>query len=514
MISGDVLIAGAGPTGLVMALCLTRLGVKVQIIDRAAGPGANSRALAVQARTLELYRQLDLSDAVAARGAHAQAVSYWLAGERRARVPLGALGEGLTPYPYVLSFPQDEHERLLVERLEALGGRVQWHTELLDLSDRGSHVTAHVRGPRGDESPCEVAYIVGCDGAHSKVREATGIPLHGGTYPKQFYVADVRASGPAINGEAHIALDHADFIVILPMPTAGHVRLVGIASDDQLGPGQTLSFDAVSTKAIASLKVHVEQISWFSTYRVHHRVADHFRAGRAFLAGDAGHIHSPVGGQGMNTGIGDAINLAWKLAAVLRKEAGDGLLDTYEAERIVFARQLVQTTDRVFTLATTTGPLADFVRTRLMPLIIPTVTHLPGATRFLFRAISQTELNYRHGLLAEGRAGSVHGGDRLPWAGPGGADNFGSLATMTWQAHVYGTAREDLLSWCRSHGLPVHVFPWTAGHNKAGLARDATYLLRPDTYVALADPSGSPDALERYFSARGIGLPQPAATTG
>jgi hypothetical protein len=257
-------------------------------------------------------------------------------------------------------------------------------------------------------------------------------------------------------------------------------------------------------------------VNWFSTYHVHHRVTEHFRKGRAFLLGDAAHIHSPAGGQGMNTGIGDAINLAWKLAAVLAGQASDSLLDTYEAERIGFANRLVATTDRVFSFATAEGRIADIVRTRLAPLILPRVIALEPVREYIFRTVSQITLNYRGTPLSAGSAGHVHGGDRLPWAPGDGADNFSSLSAMTWQIHVYGTARAELADWCAKRYTPLHVFDWRPEHEAAGLARDAVYLLRPDTYVALADASGSPEPLDRYCTERGLLLggdhsPQPRA---
>jgi len=217
-----------------------------------------------------------------------------------------------------------------------------------------------------------------------------------------------------------------------------------------------------------------------------------------FLMGDAAHIHSHAGGQGMNTGIGDAINLAWKLAAVLAGHAPDTLLDSYEAERIGFARRLVATTDRVFSFVTAEGRTADIIRTRVAPVIIPTAMAFEAAREYLFRTVSQITLNYGDGPLSFGAAGHVHGGDRLPWVPLNGKDNFESLAAMTWQVHVYGSARAQLADWCACHDVPLHVFDWQQKHEAAGLARNALYLLRPDTYVALADPSGAPDALERY----------------
>ena len=250
----------------------------------------------------------------------------------------------------------------------------------------------------------------------------------------------------------------------------------------------------------------MRKVNWFSTYHVHHRVADHFRKGRAFLLGDSAHIHSPAGGQGMNTGIGDAINLAWKLAAVLTGHASDKLLDSYEAERIGFARRLVATTDRVFSFVSAEGRIADIVRTRLAPVLLPKAIEFEAVREFIFRTVSQIMLNYRGGPLSAGTAGHVHGGDRLPWVPVEGRDNFASLVKMTWQVHVYGLAKPELADWCGSHDIPLYVFDWQFEHEVAGLVRDALYLLRPDTYVALVDVEGTPDILDRYCADHGIRL--------
>ena len=274
--------------------------------------------------------------------------------------------------------------------------------------------------------------------------------------------------------------------------------------DERADHADTLKFEDVSAAAITHMGLKVRRVNWFSTYRVHHRVTDHFRKGRAFLLGDAAHIHSPAGGQGMNTGIGDAINLAWKLAAVLGGRAGDALLDSYEAERIVFARRLVASTDRAFSVATADGPVADILRTRIFPAIAPRLTAFEQVREFMFRTVSQITLNYRGGPLSQGAAGKVHGGDRLPWAPAGGVDNHAPLSAIAWQVHVYGAAGTELAAWCEAKGLALHVFEWDRAYGEAGLTRDAAYLMRPDTYVALVDPSGSPAALERYFAERGI----------
>jgi 2-polyprenyl-6-methoxyphenol hydroxylase-like FAD-dependent oxidoreductase len=510
MMRSDVLIIGAGPTGLVLALWLTKLGVKVRIVDKTAEPGTTSRALAVQARTLELYRQLDLAGTVIARGHKVPAVNLWVRGESAARLSFENVGAGLTPYPFLQMFPQDQHERLLIERLEALGVTVERRTELTGFAQDENRVIARLRGPDGQEVECEASYIAGCDGARSVVRETIGTGFPGGTYRQIFYVADVEAAGPALNGELHVDLDEADFLGVFPLAGQGRARLIGTVRDERADRADTLTFKDVGDRAINHLKVGVRKVNWFSTYHVHHRVTQHFRKGRAFLLGDAAHIHSPAGGQGMNTGIGDAINLAWKLAEVLARRAGDNLLDSYEAERIGFARRLVATTDRAFSFVTAEGRLADIVRTRVAPVLIPMALAFSPVREFMFRTISQITLNYRRGPLSQGAAGKVHGGDRLPWALVDGVDNFASLATMGWLVHVYGSASAELAAWCAAQNVPLHAFEWRSEYGAAGLARDALYLLRPDTYVALADSSGAPSALDRYFADHSINLAPPS----
>ena len=504
MLHTDVLIIGAGPTGLVLALWLTRLGVKVRIIDKTAEPGTTSRALAVQARTLELYRQLDLADLVVEHGHKVPAVNLWVKGEPAARLPFETVGEDLTAYPFLEIFPQDQHERLLIERLQKFGVRVERRTELMRFTDEGARVTARLRGPGGQEEDCKATFIAGCDGAHSMVREILGTGFSGGTYRQIFYVADVEAAGPSINGELHADLDEADFLAVFPLAGEGRARLIGTVRDERAEHAETLKFEDVSSRAIDSLKVRVKKVNWFSTYRIHHRVTEHFRKGRAFLLGDAAHIHSPAGGQGMNTGIGDAINLAWKLAALLAGHAPDSLLDTYEAERIGFAKRLVATTDRVFSLATAEGRIADIIRTRIVPVIFPKVVALEPVREYIFRTVSQITLNYRGTPLSVGSAGHVHGGDRLPWVPSQGSDNFASLSRMNWQVHVYGAARPELTKWCAARNIELHVLTWTPHCQAAGLARDALYLLRPDTYVALADASGAPEAVDRFCAEHGL----------
>jgi 2-polyprenyl-6-methoxyphenol hydroxylase-like FAD-dependent oxidoreductase len=502
----DVLIVGAGPTGLVLALWLVRLGVRVRIVDRTMEPGTTSRALAVQARTLELYRQIGLADAVVERGRKVLAANLWVSGSKVARAVFGELGAGLSPFPYAEIFPQDEHERLLIERLAAAGVEVERQTTLLDFEDVGSGVRARLQRGNGTPATCHAAYLAGCDGAHSSVREGLKVGFPGGTYSHLFYVADVEATGAVTNGELHVALDRADFLAVFPLKGDGRARLVGTVRDDAGRPGDDLSWDDVSRRVLDAMRIDVRHVHWFSTYRVHHRVADRFRGGRAFLVGDAAHIHSPVGGQGMNTGIGDAVNLAWKLAAVVAGRADISLLDSYEPERIAFARRLVASTDRAFTAVTSAGAIARLLRLKFVPLVFPAITRLSSLRRLMFRTISQTAVNYRGSNLSEGRAGAVHGGDRLPWVkvnSNGDADdNFTPLTSLDWQVHAYGGAAPAVQAACDGLGLPLHVFPWRPEMGDAGFQRDAVYLVRPDGYVALAQPEAAATAIASYFEAR------------
>lgn len=497
-----VLIVGAGPTGLVLALWLTRLGVRVRIIDVTAEPGTTSRALAVQVRTLEFYQRIGLADDLARRGCQVTSVSFWAGGKKRGRpVAFGGMGKGLTPFPYALIFPQDEHEKLLIERLAAAGVAVERQTELLSLQQKTDRVEARLKLPDGSEETCQAAYVAGCDGAHSTVREELGIGFPGGSYEHLFYVADVEARGAAIDGQLHVALDTADFLIVFPLKGDDRARLVGAMRREPEREGEKLSWDDVSKQVIDWMRIDVKKVNWFSTYHVHHRVANQFRRGRSFLLGDAAHIHSPVGGQGMNTGIGDAVNLAWKLAAVLDGRANEAILDSFEAERIGFARRLVATTDRAFTFVTSRGPIARQIRRNVAPYIIPVLFEIKAFRRLMFRTVSQTAINYRESPISAGRAGAVQGGDRLPWIqnAAGTKDNFASLSTLDWQVHVYGVPSPELSAFCRNRKLPLHAFPWHTDMERTGLTRDALYLVRPDGHVALADARATMVDLGAYL---------------
>jgi 2-polyprenyl-6-methoxyphenol hydroxylase-like FAD-dependent oxidoreductase len=506
--TADVLITGAGPTGLVLALWLQRLGVRVRIVDKVAEPGTTSRALVVHARTLEFYHQIGIAESVVRQALKFAAVNLWVRGQKRARIVLGDIGAGVSPYPFMLIFPQDEHERFLIEQLRVAGVQVDRPTEVVGFEERDNRVAVRLRRADGTEETCVAAFLAGCDGARSIVRETLQTGFPGGTYNHMFYVADVEGTGPIMNGELSLALDDADFLAVFPMSGDGRARLIGTVDDTvQRKHDGPLQWSDVSRDVIERLGTDIQHVNWFSTYHVHHRVAAHFRVGRAFLLGDAAHVHSPVGGQGMNTGIGDAVNLAWKLAAVLQEHADDRILDTFEVERIAFAKRLVASTDRGFQVVISDGAIARFVRLRVVPRILPAIFTSALMRRFMFRTVSQTAIEYRDSALSVGRQGRIRGGDRLPWvrlepSHGGPADNFAVLASLDWQVHVYGDVAPAIAEFCKTSGFSLRAFPWQNDMRSHGFVRDAAYFVRPDGYVGFVDLDPSATELQRYVADR------------
>jgi 2-polyprenyl-6-methoxyphenol hydroxylase-like FAD-dependent oxidoreductase len=498
-----ILIVGAGPTGLVMALWLTKAGVPVRIIDKASGPGTTSRALVFHARNLEFYRQLGIDQVALERGIQTNSGNLWVRGQAVAKLPFGDFGRGLSRYPYALIFPQDLHEEMLVELLEALNVYVERETELLDLALLENGLKITLRKSTGEKETYEVGYLAGCDGARSTVREKLGVQFPGGTYSDVYYVADVKGTGPVVNGEVNIALDDADFLAVFPMKGEGRIRLVGAVHQD-VKDTKDLVWEDVSPRIIQRLGLNVNEMKWFSSYRVHHRVVFTFQKRRAFLLGDAAHIHSPVGGQGMNTGIGDAVNLAWKLAAVWKGDSPPQLLETYEPERIAFARRLVATTDRVFAFVSARGPFATWLRLNVVPRLFPALFQFAAVRRTMFRIVSQVAIQYPQSALSQGPEGTSKGGERLPWVQFVDAqgfhrDNFACLSSMNWQVHCYGTPSPGLKTVCEVSGVEMHVFPWQAEMEKAGLKRSAAYVIRPDGHIGIVDGQNDTHQVSSYL---------------
>ena len=490
----QVLVVGAGPTGLVLALSLARTGVPVRVVETRPGVARESRALDVQARTLEHYRQLGVVDGLLERGVRVRRVAVRVGGRQVSATDVTGFGRGLSRYPFILCCPQDEHEALLVDALAAAGVAVEWGTRLSALADLGERMQVTLTGPTGAPEVAEVAYLAGADGAHSTVRELAGVDFSGDTSEQTYFVADVRATGDAHGAAAEpgsftFCLSAEDFMLVVPARRGGTQRVIGLLPSTLPGSGPP-TFAALRATLETTTGLVGTTENWFSTYRVSHRLAERFRVGRVFLLGDAAHLHSPLGGQGMNTGVADAVDLGWKLAAVLQHRAGPGLLDTYGPERLRFARSLVATTDRLFRLVDGPGGGHRLARSLLFRWLLPAALAVPPVRTWLCARIGQVQAEHRPSTLSSGRAGRVRGGDRLPWVElPGGGDTHEPLAARDWQLQVHGSLRPELGAAAAERGVAVHVVPWTARSRAAGLRRDAAYLVRPDGYVALADPA-------------------------
>jgi 2-polyprenyl-6-methoxyphenol hydroxylase-like FAD-dependent oxidoreductase len=518
----DVLIVGAGPTGLMLANQLARRGVRALIVDRHAGPARETRALGVQARTLEIYARLGIVDQALELGKRATGANLWVQARRTARIPLGDIGRDISPYPYLLILGQDDNERLLGEALRHRGMAVRWNTELVGLAQAPDRVQATLRQPDGTQREISAAWLAGCDGARSAVRELSGIPFEGAPYEHVFFVADTQVTGPMFPGELNVYLWRQGFHLFFPMRGADHWRVVGILPEAMRGRDDLAFEDVVpAVRREAGVALDFKACAWFSTYRIHHRRARRFRDRRAFLLGDAAHIHSPVGAQGMNTGLQDAYNLAWKLALVTSGRADARLLDSYEDERIPVATRLLDTTDRAFSLIVSDTWLAGLLRTRVLARVAALAMKLGPARTFAFRTVSQTGIRYPASPLSETLAGLDGGapraGDRFPWlklklrADRAPEDLFDTLDDTRFTLILVGQPVPavppqlgDLLRMLAVPDDPAN--DRALAH--AGIPRPSFYLLRPDGHVGLAGTRFDPDAASRYLAGR-LGLHAP-----
>ena len=486
----DVLVAGAGPTGLMLANWLVKLGVRVIVADGKPGPTRESRALVVQARSLEIYDQLGLGDEVLAAAYRAQALAPGFEARVFGKIPVGAIGEGQTPFPFIEVLEQGRNEEILYASLQKLGGDVRWGAPVAGLVPAGDGVEATVGG-----SAVHARFCVGADGANSAVRQARGIAFDGVTNPYRFYVIDAEAAGGLVEAAINVRMGRDDFLVAFPMSDRGDWRLIGAARDTD-GDGEVSEQDA-KDRLHDAFAVTYPRSRWYATYKVHHRVAAAFRDGPFLLAGDAAHVHSPVGGQGMNTGLQDAHNLAFKLADVLQGRASDAWLDRYEAERRPVAKTLVATTDRMFSFITSRKFGQRTLRRLLIPVVVPVgvrVVPSTGGGSRLFGYVSQIRIHYWFSPTAKREAGGHRDpvvGRRLPWAG----DNFDGLRALQWQIHAYGGVQESEVP---DLGLPVHVFPAAP---RTALQPGQLYLVRPDGFVAArATPAEAATTFERALA--------------
>lgn len=486
----DVLVVGAGPTGLMLANQLGRRGVAVRIIDRHSGPAQESRALGVQARTLEIYAHLGIDRRAIELGRPGTGANLWANGRRMARVPLGEAGRLVTPYPYILILGQDDNEHLLGELLPRWNLAVEWNTELVALEPSEDRVAATLARPDGSRERVEAAWVAGCDGTRSAVRELNHIGYPGGAYEHVFFVADTTVRGNMVAGEVNIYLWRSGFHLFFPMRGENHWRIVGILPPD-LSDREARFDDVVpSLRGEAGADLRFEGCSWFSTYRIHHRRAARFRDRRCFLLGDAAHTHSPVGAQGMNTGLQDAYNLGWKLALVTQGRAGAALLDTYEEERVPVAQRLLATTDRAFRVVVSDHPLAGLLRTEVLARIGAFAMSREWVQAAAFRVVSQTDIHYRQSRLSRSLEGipanAPRAGDRFPWMHLDGEDLFRRLDDTRFHLLVFDRENGEVDS---DPLLTVHRFAASSANDREldrlRIPQRSFYLLRPDGHVGI-----------------------------
>ncbi|MER6948267.1 FAD-dependent oxidoreductase [Nonomuraea sp. NPDC000554] len=359
--SADVLVVGAGPAGLTLATALAQQGVDAVLVDKADGPASTSRASVVHARTLEVLRAIGVSDELVSRGVTVPRFTV----RDRDRILLTVPFDDLpTDFPFTLLVPQDVTEQVLLDRLRNAGGTVHRRHEVTAVDQDPSGVTAKT----ADGRLIRASYVVGTDGMHSTVRERSGIAFTGDTYAQSFVLADVRLAHAGTADEVALYFAPEGVTVLAPLPGGRH-RIVATVDE---APEHLTVADLQALLDARGPRTHpatVTDLVWSSRFRVHHRLADHYRAGRLFLAGDAAHVHSPAGGQGMNTGIQDALNLAAKLTEVLRDGAPATALDAYEAERRPVAEEVVAFTHRMTKIATVgNGPLRSLRNTALRAL--------------------------------------------------------------------------------------------------------------------------------------------------
>lgn len=420
----EVLIVGAGPTGLSLALQLQRFGVRPRIVDRRPDRVQESRALAIQPRSLELLRPPGIARTLARRGNDAVGVRLH-AGNRVVSIPLFDLGLDDTEYPFLLFLSQAETEEVLGEYLAGRGVRVERGVELTGFEAGEEVVACRLRRADGRTERIEASYLVGCDGAHSTVRHGAGIAFEGSAYPQTFVLADLEVKGGLEPDCVHAYTGARGTLFFFPLGHPATWRLQSMQSHSKDDEDRSRATGEPSLEALQKIvdgftdgDLRLHDPAWRTYFRIHRRQAATYRAGRVILAGDAAHVHSPAGAQGMNTGIQDAWNLGWKLALVVRGRARAALLDSYEAERWPVGRSVLRLSDRPMRIATSARWPFRVIRTHLAPRALSLAKHFSGVRARVFRRLSQLDVRYRDSpVVQEGEPRLRSGpraGDRLP----------------------------------------------------------------------------------------------------
>ena len=521
----DVLIIGAGPTGLTMATLLAHSGVKVRILDKKVGLSHETRAIVVHAKTLELWDKLDLTEKALENSERLASAQLWTHGKRVGRLTFLKNGmDKRAPYPFGLIYGQDQTEHLLLQSFAEAGGKVEWNTELLSMEQSQNSVRVRVRTSDGGEDTIEAQWIVGTDGLHSPVRHALSLGFVGENYVQNLFIADLDVKWEPNQRMFGMDLIRQGFFLFVPMHGEEKVRLFGTLSPE-LADRDTITLDDVRGMLDTQSGLHVDilQSHWISVYRTHLRLAEHFRVGRAFLMGDAAHIHSPAGGQGMNTGIGDAFNLAWKLALVVKGQAHEMLLDSYEAERIPFARAILRGSDLGFQILATTNPFFQLIKMYVFPPLFALVSSLPPFQRNFFWLLSQLWTSYRNSPAVTDVGHVKKGpqaGDRAPYgffeAGPdAGTSIFTLLKGQEHHLFLFAGSKlpspltdfqgleERVHSLLDDYAVPIHAHVVSSGNRKLHTlykAEEPTLILvRPDGHIAYRGGAEDLDSLKSYL---------------
>ncbi len=361
-----VLIIGAGPTGLMMACELQRHGIACRLIEKATVPCDKSRALVLHARTLEILECMGIVERFIDRGCPAYGASLYHAGERIVHLDMSELQ---SPYPFSLMIAQSETERLLADEFVKNGGTIERGIELLKLSQGKGGITVTVKNVKGKEEGLVAQWLIGCDGAHSTVRKALELPFEGSAYEERFGLVDCMVKSDLPDDEISTFFHEDGAFVFFPLGKKRFRIIVNVPSSQVIGDAPSLSDMQVFADRRGPGNIKLHDPIWLAWFTIHQRSVSKYRVGRVFLAGDAAHIHSPIGGQGMNTGMQDAFNLAWKLALALRGNGDEKLLDSYNDERLPVGQQLLKGTDLATTVATLRNPLAQQIRNHVMSFL-------------------------------------------------------------------------------------------------------------------------------------------------
>lgn len=531
----EIVVVGAGPTGLTVACELARQGVPCRVVDQAAEPSSSSRAIAVFPRTLEILDGIGAAQPLIDCARPMQVANFYSRGSRIGRVSMTGLSG--TRFPFSLAVPQAQTERVLEERLQRLGGTVERGVTLSGLKQRaGGSVALTLEGASGEEQ-VEADWVIGADGAHSAVRKLSQIAFDGKATNDAFVIVDAFCDGGPVSGEGHWFFSPDGLLVVVALPD-GSYRLAATIAPGSEGSALELDFvQGLVDRRIPGGAVRLRSLrsaGWgVARVHVHTRIASAFRAGRCLLAGDAAHIYSPVGGQGMNGGIQDAHNLAWKLALACRSAGSDTLLDSYDAERRPLAHEILRATSAQTRLGTLRSPVTRALRDRLLAR----ATKSGALDRRMAPQLSQLGVRYTSGgaVVPNGKKGPQ--GTRLPDApldAPGNAQRttfallgerrFTILALSPSQSEL-DALRELEAHLRREYDDLVAVCPiWrTAGkappnelvdgegqlHDRLGAKGASLCLVRPDAHVAYAG-SIADHAPLRAFLATVLTASQPA----